>query len=83
MSDKEYKEYKEECEGLFTQMGIKDQEPDLDFLKLDYVTVEKAINQFKKDYDAYMNNTENFSEEEDSDEPTPSQMNEELRRGGW
>ena len=75
MSDKEYKEYKEECEGLFTQMGIKDQEPDLDFLKLDYVT--------KKDYDAYMANPENFSEEEDSDEPTPSQMNEELRRGGW
>ena len=75
MNEQAYSEYKEECAGLFTQMGIKDQEPDLDSLKLDYVT--------KKDYDAYMDNTENFSEEEDSDEPTPSQMNEELRRGGW
>ena len=75
MNEQAYSEYKEECAGLFTQMGIKDQEPDLDSLKLDYVT--------KKDYDAYMDNPENFSEEEDSDEPTPSEMNEELRRGGW
>jgi hypothetical protein len=38
----------------------------------------------KREYDAYMANTENFSEEEeDPNEPTPSQMNEELRRGGW
>lgn len=76
MNEQAYSEYKEECAGLFTQMGIKDQEPDLDSLKLDYVT--------KKEYDAYMNNPENFSEEEeDPNEPTPSQMNEELRRGGW
>jgi len=75
MNEQAYSEYKEECAGLFTQMGIKDQEPDLDSLKLDYVT--------KKDYDAYMDNPENFSEEEDSDEPTPSEMNEELKRGGW
>ena len=75
MNEQAYSEYKEECAGLFTQMGIKDQEPNLDSLKLDYVT--------KKDYDAYMDNPENFSEEEDSDEPTPSEMNEELKRGGW
>ena len=75
MSDQGYDEYKEKRAGLFTQMGIKDQEPDLDSLKLDYVT--------NKDYDAYMDNPENFSDEEDSDEPTPSEMNEELRRGGW
>ena len=75
MNEQAYSEYKEECAGLFTQMGIKDQEPDLDSLKLDYVT--------KKDYDAYMANPENFSEEEDSDEPTPSEMNEELKKGGW
>lgn len=38
----------------------------------------------KRDYDAYMNNPDNFCEaEEDPNEPTPSQMNEELRRGGW
>jgi hypothetical protein len=37
----------------------------------------------KKEYDAYMNNSENFIEEEDLDEPSPSQMNEELRSGGW
>ena len=75
MNEQAYSEYKEECAGLFTQMGIKDQEPDLDSLKLDYVT--------KKDYDAYMDNTENFSEEEDSEEETPAQTNAWLLSGGW
>jgi len=38
----------------------------------------------KEEYDAYMNNPDNFCEvEEELEEPTPSQMNEELRRGGW
>ena len=45
----------------------------------------------KAEYDAYMANPDNFydaeedpnAEEEDPNEPTPSQMNEELRSGGW
>ena len=38
----------------------------------------------KQEYDAYMANSDNFCEGEiDPNEPTPSQMNEELRRGGW
>ena len=38
----------------------------------------------KKEYDAYMNNPKNFSEEDvDPNEPTPTQENERLRQGGW
>ena len=56
-------------------MGIKDQEPDLDSLKLDYVT--------KKDYNAYMANPDNFSDEESTDDMTPEQTNGWLRDAGF
>ena len=71
---------------------MNDQEPDLQ----DVIDHDQGYDEYKekragvfaeidkREYDAYMANTENFSdEEEDPNEPTPSQMNEELRRGGW
>ena len=73
--DQGYDEYKEKRAGLFEQMGIKDQEPDLDSLKLDYVT--------KKDYNAYMANPDNFSDEESTDDMTPEQTNGWLRDAGF
>jgi hypothetical protein len=71
-----------------------DQEPD----HASYTKAVMASDEFKSDqhlvygvpkttkaeYDAYMANPDNFYDaEEDPNEPTPSQMNEELRRGGW
>ena len=49
-----------------------DQEPD----RSSYANISK------EEYNAYMANPDNFSDEESTDE-TPEQMNNWLRKGGW